>query len=64
MSFLCSTKNSQAWQTALNTVAHHLPNEVIGYDFTTNDITAKLSQLPLFAIIVGHHQAKKPILIL
>ena len=45
-------KNSQAWQTALNTVAHHLPNEVIGYDFTANDITAKLSQLPLFAIIV------------
>ena len=45
-------KNSQAWQTALNTVAHHLPSEVVGEDFTANDIAAKLSKLPLFAIIV------------
>ncbi|MFB6348237.1 phosphoserine phosphatase SerB [Moraxella sp. ZJ142] len=45
-------KNSQAWQNALNTVAHTLPSEIVGRDFTANDIAAKLSKLPLFAIIV------------
>ncbi|MDH2273344.1 phosphoserine phosphatase SerB [Moraxella porci] len=45
-------KNSQAWQNAVNTVANQLPSEVVGTDFTANDIAAKLAKLPLFAIIV------------
>lgn len=44
--------NSQAWQNAVNTVADQLPSEVVGTDFTANDIAAKLAKLPLFAIIV------------
>lgn len=45
-------KNSQAWQNAVNTIADQLPSEVVGADFTANDIAAKLAELPLFAIII------------